>query len=180
MRFLMNTLLAGSGTYSRKPYRGVGTLCQPRQSDIDHTHAACSSLGYTCGFVHRLEATAQDDVLEVLEILLHELFGDAEKADKKARLRTLKDLDGAAATLADVCRVLLDPALPDDRVRSRAFEKIPQTLLERGGGERRRPNSATHGRILQRTRRSVCRCAAVLIDGAQTRTLRSKPSRQAR
>jgi len=37
--------------------------------------------GNTC-----LEATAQDDVLEVLEILLHELFGDAEKADKKARL----------------------------------------------------------------------------------------------
>jgi hypothetical protein len=66
-----------------------------------------------------------------LEILLHELFGDAEKADKKARLRTLKDLDGAAATLADVCRVLLDPALPDDRVCSRVFERIPQTLLER-------------------------------------------------
>jgi hypothetical protein len=60
----------------------------------------------------------------VLEILLHELFGDAE-SDKKARLRTLKDLDGAAATLADVCRVLLDPALPDDRVRSRVFERIP-------------------------------------------------------
>jgi hypothetical protein len=53
-----------------------------------------------------------------------------EKADKKARLRTLKDLDGAAATLADVCRVLLDPALPDDRVRNRVFEKIPQPLLE--------------------------------------------------
>ena len=34
----------------------------------------------------------------MLEILLHELFGDAEKADKKTRLRTLKDLDGAAAT----------------------------------------------------------------------------------
>ena len=67
----------------------------------------------------------------MFEILLHELFGDAEKADKKARLRTLKDLDGAAVTLADVCRVLLDPALPDDRVRSRVFEKIPQTLLER-------------------------------------------------
>ena len=61
----------------------------------------------------------------MLEILLHELFGDAEKADKKARLRTLKDLDGAAARLADVCRVLLDLALPDDRVRSRVFEKIP-------------------------------------------------------
>jgi hypothetical protein len=88
-------------------------------------------LATLAAFVHCLEATAQDDVLEVLEILLHELFGDAEKADKKARLRTLKDLDGAAATLADVCRVLLDPALPDDRVRSRVFERIPQTLLER-------------------------------------------------
>ena len=87
-------------------------------------------LATLAAFVHSLEATAQDDVLEVLEILLHELFGDAEKADKKARLRTLKDLDGAAATLADVCRVLLDPALPDDRVRSRVFEKIPQPLLE--------------------------------------------------
>jgi hypothetical protein len=38
--------------------------------------------------VHSLEATAQDDALEVLEILLHELPGDAEKADKKARLQT--------------------------------------------------------------------------------------------
>ena len=91
---------------------------------------AARRLATLAAFVHSLEATAQDDVLEVLEILLHELFGDAEKADKKARLRTLKDLDGAAATLADVCRVLLDPALPDDRVRSRVFEKIPQPLLE--------------------------------------------------
>ena|ERR1700751_1424661 len=74
---------------------------------------------------------------EFREIFIHyriiagELFGDAEKADKKARLRTLKDLDGAAATLADVCRVLLDPALPDDRVCSRVFENIFQALLER-------------------------------------------------
>ena len=83
-------------------------------------------LATLAAFVHSLEATAQDDVLEVLEILLHELFGDAEKADKKARLRTLKDLDEAAAT-----RVLLDPALPDNRVRRRVFEKIPQPLLER-------------------------------------------------
>ena len=43
-------------------------------------------------FVHCLEASAQDDGLEVLEVLLRELFGDAIKADKKSRLRTLKDL----------------------------------------------------------------------------------------
>ena len=41
-------------------------------------------------FVHCLEASAQDDALEVLEVLLRELFGDAIKADKKARLRSLK------------------------------------------------------------------------------------------
>ena len=55
-------------------------------------------------FVHCLEASAQDDGLEVLEVLLRELFGDAIKADKKSRLRTLKDLDQAAATLASACR----------------------------------------------------------------------------
>jgi hypothetical protein len=47
-------------------------------------------------FVHCLEATAQDEVLEVLEMLLDDLFGKAITADQKARLRTLKDLDQSA------------------------------------------------------------------------------------
>ncbi len=47
-------------------------------------------------FVHCLEATAQDDAIEVLDMLLHELFSNAAKADKKTRLRSLKDLDQAA------------------------------------------------------------------------------------
>jgi len=81
-------------------------------------------------FVHCLEATAQDDALEVLEILLIELFRDAIKADKQARLRTLKDLDKAAATLVDACCLLLDPTLPDKKLRSKVFEKIPQAVLE--------------------------------------------------
>jgi hypothetical protein len=48
-------------------------------------------------FAHCLEATAQDDAIEVLDILLHDFFSHAGKADKKARLRGLKDLDQAAA-----------------------------------------------------------------------------------
>jgi len=60
-------------------------------------------------FVHCLEATAQDEVLEVLEMLLDDLFGKAITADKKARLRTLKDLDQSAAALAEACYLLLDP-----------------------------------------------------------------------
>lgn len=81
-------------------------------------------------FVYCLEATAQDDVLELFERLLHVLFGGAENADKKARLRTLKDLDQATATLVVACQLLLDPGLPDERVRARVFERIPKTMLE--------------------------------------------------
>lgn len=35
-----------------------------------------------------LEATAYDDALDVLEALLRDLFSNAERADKKARLRS--------------------------------------------------------------------------------------------
>ena len=80
-------------------------------------------------FVHCLEASAQDDGLDVLEVLLRELFGDAIKADKKSRLRTLKDLDQAAATLASACQMLLDTSLPDGDLRTRLFEKIPRNAL---------------------------------------------------
>lgn len=80
-------------------------------------------------FAHCLEATAQDDALEVLEALLCELFGDAIKADKKARLRTLKDLDKAAATLASACEMVLDAMLPDVELRTRLFEKISRDRL---------------------------------------------------
>jgi TnpA family transposase len=81
-------------------------------------------------FVHCLEATAQDEVLEVLEMLLHDLFGKAITADQKARLRTLKDLDESAAALAEACRLLLDPELPDEHLRKQVFVKIPRTALE--------------------------------------------------
>ncbi len=80
-------------------------------------------------FVHCLEASAQDDGLDVLEVLLRELFGDAIKADKKSRLRTLKDLDQAAATLASACQMLLDTSLPDGDLRTRLFDKIPRNAL---------------------------------------------------
>ncbi|EXI90222.1 MAG: Transposase, TnpA family [Candidatus Accumulibacter regalis] len=80
-------------------------------------------------FAHCLEASAQHDVLKVLETILRELFGDAIKADRKARLRSLRDLDQAAATLAGACQILLDTGLPDGELRTRLLEKIPRTTL---------------------------------------------------
>jgi len=78
-----------------------------------------------------LEATAHDDALEVLEALLRDLFSNAEKADKKARMRSLKDLDRSAATLAAACKVVLDSSISDDNVRARLFNDLPRTTLEK-------------------------------------------------
>ncbi len=80
-------------------------------------------------FVHCLEATAQDDVIEVLDMLLHEFFSKASKADKKVRLRGLKDLDEAATILATACRTMLDPALADSELRNTMFDIIPREVL---------------------------------------------------
>jgi TnpA family transposase len=80
-------------------------------------------------FVHSLEASAQDDALDVLDMLLRDLFAKAQQADRKARLRTLKDLDQAASTLAEACRMLLDPSLPDGQLRECVYAAIGQDEL---------------------------------------------------
>lgn len=82
-------------------------------------------------FVHCMEATAQDDAIEVLESLLRELFSGAITADKNARQRTIKDLDQAALTLAKFCHMVLDNTLPDAELRDRLFERIPREMLAR-------------------------------------------------
>ena len=66
----------------------------------------------------------------MLEMLLDDLFGKAITADKKARLRTLKDLDQSAAALAEACHLLLDPDVPDESLRKKVFAKIPRAALE--------------------------------------------------
>ena len=80
-------------------------------------------------FVYTVEATAMDDALQVLEILLRNLFADAAKADQKARLRTLKDLDAAAIVLVNACTFLFDVKLPERKVREAIFEAIRKERL---------------------------------------------------
>jgi TnpA family transposase len=118
-------------------------------------------------FVHCLEATAQDDALEVLEALLRELFGDASKADKKARLRTLKDLDQAAATLVNACQLLLDASVPDAELRATLFEKIPRDTLTRaleGVKSLIRPADNVYFRELDAKYRSVRRYLPAVVE----------------
>ena len=80
-------------------------------------------------FVHSLEASAHDDALDVLGLMLRELFANAKKADTKARMRSLKDLDKAASVLAESCRRLLDPELPDGQLRGLVYDSIGRDEL---------------------------------------------------
>ncbi|MEO5932509.1 MAG: hypothetical protein ABIQ08_03010 [Duganella sp.] len=51
------------------------------------------------------------------------------KADKKSRLRSLKDLDEAAATLDSACQILLDDTVPDTELRKQLFTRISPSAL---------------------------------------------------
>ena len=72
-------------------------------------------------FVSNLESAALDDALDLLDILITEMFSDAERASNRARLRTIKDLDAAAVQLTHVCRLVLDLTVPETELRSAIF-----------------------------------------------------------
>jgi TnpA family transposase len=75
-------------------------------------------------FTHHLEASAHDDVLDVLSMVLRDLFSRANQAHKKRRLRTIKDLDQAAATLAEACKLLLNSEQSDQELREQIYTAI--------------------------------------------------------
>ena len=58
-------------------------------------------------FAQQLEKTACDDALDLLDILIATLLKEAGRAQRQERLRTLRDLDAAALTLADIDATLL-------------------------------------------------------------------------
>ena len=105
----LENAVIGSSPHSVEPDRVLGALHRAKAQAISRMPTA-RRIATLVAFVHCLEATAQDEVLEVLEMLLDDLFGKAITADQKARLRTLKDLDQSAAALAEACHLLLDPA----------------------------------------------------------------------
>lgn len=81
-------------------------------------------------FARHVHATAHDDVIDVLLIVLHDLTAKVERLGEQERLRTLGDLDAAALLLARAAQTLLDPAVTDDRVRAATFEYASRAELE--------------------------------------------------
>ncbi len=74
-------------------------------------------------FACTLQATAQDDVLDVLDMLLTDLLARVESQEKRRRLRTIGDMDEAALLLRDVGMLVLDLAEPDQTLRSEIFRQ---------------------------------------------------------
>lgn len=117
-------------------------------------------------FAYCLEASAQDDALEVLEALLRDLYSGALKADKKARLRTLKDLDQATTILANACKLVLDSRVPDAALRGQVFENISrETLTEalEGVNELIRPADDVYFQALDAKYKTVRRFLPTLL-----------------
>ena len=80
-------------------------------------------------FVRTLDASAQDDVLDLFDIVVTTLFADAAKVGKRTRLRTIRDLDAAALQLRQAGGVLMDDTVEDGAVRQAAFAVVPRAVL---------------------------------------------------
>jgi TnpA family transposase len=81
-------------------------------------------------FVRVLEASAQDDVLDLFDLLVTRMFVDASRKEREARLRSLHDLDATALTLSKVCALVLDGTISDGALRTAVFTAVPRTDLE--------------------------------------------------
>ena len=82
-------------------------------------------------FVRAFEISALDDALDVLDMLISDIAGQARNIGKKKRLRTLKDLDKAALIMADVFAMVLNEDIDDQQLREAIFARCSQEDLAR-------------------------------------------------
>ena len=80
-------------------------------------------------FAKAYETIALDEALDVMDLLITSIAGEAKKIGRKRRLRTLKDLDKSALTLAEVCTLLLNDETQGDRLREVIFTMISKEKL---------------------------------------------------
>jgi len=81
-------------------------------------------------FACSLQASAQDDVLDVLDRLLTDLLARVDKQERQRRLRTIGDLDAAALLLRDIGLIVLDRTTSDHTVRGEIFARWPLERIE--------------------------------------------------
>lgn len=104
---------------SMPPERGIATL-----------------VAFACS----LQASAQDDVLDVLDRLLTDLLARVDKQERQRRLHTIGDLDAAALLLR---LIVLDWATSDHTVRGEIFARWPLERIEKAA----QPSGHSLGRL---------------------------------
>jgi TnpA family transposase len=80
-------------------------------------------------FVRAFEIIALDDALDLLDLLTTGISTDAKKIGQKKRLRTLKDLDKAALSLAKVCEQVLNEDTKNAKLREAIYTLISKEKL---------------------------------------------------
>ncbi|MBE9039602.1 Tn3 family transposase [Oscillatoriales cyanobacterium LEGE 11467] len=103
-----------------------------------------------------MEAVAIDDALDVLDLLVKDIFAKSELDGKKTRLRTLKDLDAAALQLSSACQVLVNSDCDDTQVRERVWQRLTPEQLTSAIAKveelARPPEDRYHQELLQQWR----------------------------
>jgi len=80
-------------------------------------------------FAKAYEIIALDEALDILDLLITDIAGEAKKVGKKKRLRTLKDLDKSALALANICSLLLKSEANDQQLRATIFDEISREQI---------------------------------------------------
>ena len=81
-------------------------------------------------FVSRLERTACDDALNLMDLELAKLLTEADRAGKAKRKKTLQTFDQAAVLLRDALLIVLDPTQEDlEHVREQLYARASHEEL---------------------------------------------------
>ena len=68
-------------------------------------------------FANSFEIIAMDDALDLLDLLMTEIFHGAREEGKKERLRTIRDMDAAALKLLKACKFIIDENYREKRIK---------------------------------------------------------------
>jgi TnpA family transposase len=74
--------------------------------------------------------SAQDNVIDYMERYFSELFNGAKKNDDKNWIHSKKDFKISARNLSEVCLLILDESIPDQKIRDIIFSKVSRDNLK--------------------------------------------------
>lgn len=104
-------------------------------------------------FVKAFEIRALDDALDIVVLLIADIANKAKALGQKKRLRTLKDLDRSALTLAEICEIILNEDTKDEQLRETIFAQISKIELAESiatvNSLARPPNNKYHDEMVE-------------------------------